>query len=93
MYGTVALCTVSAENLGALRALMADQERGEGFLGMDLMEVENHPKTVLIVVRFRDRDSYMANAGSPGQDERYQKLRALLDFDPVWYDGQWTQVQ
>jgi heme-degrading monooxygenase HmoA len=93
MYGTAALCTVSAENLGALRALMADQERGEGFLGLDMMEVENHPNTVLIVVRFQDRDSYMANAESPGQDERYQRMRALMDVDPVWYDGQWTPMQ
>lgn len=43
-----------------------------------------------MVVRFRDRDSYVANADSPAQHERYLQFRALMLADPVWYDGDWV---
>jgi quinol monooxygenase YgiN len=91
MYGTVAMCSVTAENVNRLRALAAaEDELGiDGYLGTDLMVAENHPGTLLMVVRFRDRESYVANADSPGQDERYQEFRALMESDPVWYDGDW----
>ena len=32
--------------------------------------------------------AYQANAASPEQDARYQKLRALLARDPEWHDGE-----
>ena len=32
--------------------------------------------------------TYRANADSPEQDARYQKLRALLEDDPEWNDGE-----
>lgn len=92
MYGTVAMCSVKAENVEALRAL-ADAEGTagiDGYLGTDVMVPENHDDTLLMVVRFRDRDSYVANADSPEQDARYQEFRALMEADPVWYDGDWT---
>lgn len=94
MYGTVALCAVRAENVDKLRALAAaeDIERSDGYLGTDVLVADNHADTLLMVVRFRDRDSYVANAGSPGQDERYREFRALMESDPVWYDGEWAQV-
>jgi hypothetical protein len=43
-----------------------------------------------MVVRFTDRESYVANADSPGQDDRYHEFRALMESDPVWYDGEWV---
>ena len=53
------------------------------------MVAENHPNTMLMVVRFSDRESYVANADSPGQDARYRSS-ALMEADPVWYDGEWV---
>ena len=38
---------------------------------------------------FDDRDAYMKNADDPAQHEDYLKLRALLDADPEWIDGEW----
>lgn len=92
MYGTVALCRVPANHLERLRALAAAEDALgiDGYLGTDILLVDNHPDTLVMVVRFRDRDSYVANADSPAQHERYLQFRALMDADPVWYDGDWV---
>ena len=94
MYGTVALCTVASENVDRLRALAAAEEFVgiKGYLGTDLMAPENHPGKLLMVVRFTDRESYVANSESPDQDARYEEFRALMQEDPVWYDGAWITL-
>lgn len=91
MYGTVALCRITSENVPKLRELAAaeDEVGIDGYLGTDLLLVDNHPDTLLMVVRFRDRASYVANADSPEQHQRYLQFRALMAADPVWYDGDW----
>jgi hypothetical protein len=92
MYGTVALCRVRPENLSALKAMAAAEDALgiDGYLGTDLLVVDNHPNAVLLVVRFKDPATYRANADSPAQDARYQDFRALMEDDPVWYDGDWV---
>ncbi len=91
MYGTIALCHVRPENVAKLLSL-SDEEATlqiDGYLGTDLLVVDNHPDTVLMVVRFQDAATYRANGDSAEQDARYQEFRALMEDDPVWYDGEW----
>ncbi len=64
----------------------------DGYLGTDLLVVDNQPGTVLMVVRFQDRDTYRANADSTDQDARNLDFRALMEDDHVWYDGDWVTV-
>ena len=94
MYGTVALCHVRSDNLAKLQALATAEAylNIDGYLGTDLLVVDNHPDTVLMVVRFRDQDTYRANGDSADQDARYQDFRALMEDDPIWYDGAWVPV-
>jgi quinol monooxygenase YgiN len=94
MYGTVAVCHVRPENLATLQAMAAAEEALDidGYLGTELLVVDNHPDTVLMVVRFADRATYRANGDSADQDARYQEFRALMEDDPVWYDGDWVPV-
>jgi quinol monooxygenase YgiN len=94
MYGTVAKFRVPAENLAPLRALVeAEETLGiEGYLGSDLLVCDNHPDTLMLVVRFRDRASYEANAETPEQDARYREFRALMSEDPEWFDGEWASL-
>jgi quinol monooxygenase YgiN len=94
MYGTVALCHVRPDNLEKLQALAVAEDvlQIDGYLGTDLLVVDNHPDTVLMVVRFQDQATYRANGDSPDQDARYQEFRALMEDDPVWYDGDWVPV-
>jgi hypothetical protein len=41
-----------------------------------------------MAVVFADKDAYVANAQSPEQDARYQAMRALMESDPEWNDGE-----
>jgi heme-degrading monooxygenase HmoA len=93
MYGTVAVCHVRPENFAKLQAMAAaeDYQGIDGYIGTDLLAVDNHPDTVLMVVRFRDQDAYRENAESVDQDARYRDFRALMEDDPVWYDGDWVR--
>ena len=44
----------------------------------------------LLVALFDDEATYRANASSPEQGERFQRLRELLEDDPDWMDGTFT---
>jgi len=37
---------------------------------------------------FRDEKAYRANASDPEQNKAYETLRAMLDADPEWHDGE-----
>jgi quinol monooxygenase YgiN len=40
-----------------------------------------------LVALFADRDTYLTNAASSEQHERYVKFRSFLVSDPEWNDG------
>lgn len=40
------------------------------------------------VAIFESKEDYMANASNPAQDEWFKKLRANLEQDPEWNDGE-----
>ena len=39
---------------------------------------------------FDDKESYTKNADDPAQHQDYLKMRALLEDDPEWTDGEWV---
>jgi heme-degrading monooxygenase HmoA len=41
-----------------------------------------------LAVVFESKESYRANAEDPAQDERSQKMRAILAGEPEWHDGE-----
>ncbi len=45
---------------------------------------------ILLVVMFDDKESYTKNADDPAQHQDYLKMRALLEDDPEWTDGEWV---
>ena len=90
MYGTVARLRVRADAEGKLRELMADMERtpAAGFIGSHIYRLDSDPLDLMLAVLFADRETYVRNADSPAQDAQYRKLRALLERDPEWHDGE-----
>lgn len=44
------------------------------------------------VAVFESKEDYMANANNPTQDEWFKKLRANLELDPLWNDGEVLEV-
>jgi hypothetical protein len=90
MYGTCARFTVTKENQPKLEEVVRRQlaERQiAGYVSSYVLQ-ENDSDTQWLFVVFEDRDSYMANADDPAQDAQYQEIRALIESDPEWHDGE-----
>jgi hypothetical protein len=60
----------------------------EGFVASYVLTSRTHPGEVVGVAVFDSEASYRKNAEAPEQDRWYRELRALLDADPDWNDGE-----
>jgi quinol monooxygenase YgiN len=86
MYGTVAKFKAKK---GALEALKQMEERTpSGFVRSIVYRLDKDPNEFILVVIFKDKESYFANAESPQQHEEYMRFRAQLKADPEWNDGE-----
>lgn len=90
MYGTIGRFKLAPGREDELMAEMADYDTLDlkgwvvnAFFRADAGEGEYWLATV-----WESKEAYRANAESPEQDARYQKLRALLTKDPEWHDGE-----
>jgi quinol monooxygenase YgiN len=90
MYGTVARMKAkpgTGELLAELGRQLSD-DRPPGMVGTWVYQLDADPDEYLLAVAFESREAYRANAASPEQDARYQQMRALLQADPEWHDGE-----
>jgi heme-degrading monooxygenase HmoA len=90
MYGTVAKMKAkpgTGELLAELGRQLGD-DRPAGMVGTWVYQLDADPDEYLLAVAFESREAYTANADSPEQDARYRKMRALLEADPEWHDGE-----
>ena len=87
MYGTVARMKIKPGGLEEL-AQMENGRKPKGIIGTLVYRSDDKPDELWMVVLFEDKASYHANAESPVQDQEFQRLRALLQEDPEWHDGE-----
>jgi hypothetical protein len=59
-----------------------------GFIAEYLVRSSERPGEVAGIVIFDSEANYRALAADPAQDRWYQELRATLEADPEWFDGQ-----
>ncbi len=88
MYGTIAKIHTAPAQVEALKALAERMGTAPGQLGRYVFQMDADPGELFLVAVFESRDAYWDNAQSPEQHQRYQELRALLDSDPEWHDGE-----
>ena len=90
MYGTIARLRVKPDRMDELIHLTRSFEHADvpGFVASYLVGADADINEAWLVALFVDRDSYRINAESPEQDARYREMRALLDADPEWHDGE-----
>lgn len=89
MYGTVARLRFDPADADSLVTNLVSQPMDiDGFISGEIL-MSDSPGEAWLVVKFRDKESYTANADSPQQHERYEAFRAFLSEDPEWFDGAW----
>lgn len=92
MYGTVARLRALPGKEQELRGVSEDwaREQGprvDGFMHEFLFRLDQGGDNYVLVAVFRDQASYRKNAEDPEQDRWYRRIRACLQADPEWQDG------
>jgi heme-degrading monooxygenase HmoA len=90
MYGTIARLHIKpGMERELLEQVHAEDEEADmpGYIHQFLYRMDSEPDVYYLVVVFRDKESYFANAGSPEQHERYLRLLTVLSAEPEWHDG------
>ena len=89
MYGTVAKMRVKA---GAEEAFLRVTEEIEGvpvpgIVAVYVYQMDADSRDYYMVVMFESKESYVANANSAEQHERFMQLMTVLESEPEWHDG------
>ena len=96
MYGTIARIKAKTGQEKAIVGLMDEWSKSrapkvKGAVAGYLYKLDKKPGEYMMVAVFQDKATYTANAQDPQQDAWYRKVRALLESDPVWEDGEIIQ--
>jgi len=90
MYGTIAHFRlkpgVKKEFIDTMNSMGADVI--PGWLADYYFQMDTGGDEFYLVAIFRDKATYLANADSPEQHERFLKFRSFLMADPEWHDGE-----
>lgn len=94
LYGTVARLRVKPGKEQELLGLAQGQTADIPGLVFDcVFRMDSDPRDLMLVVGFESKEAYRKNAGSPEQHARYEQMRAMLDADPEWHDGEIIRQQ
>jgi len=88
MYGTVAHMKVKPGEVEQLQKVIVSDERADGEVAIYAYQLDADPNEIVIAVVFKDKKAYFDNADDPKTDEWFQKVRAHLESDPEWNDGE-----
>jgi hypothetical protein len=93
MYGTTMIGTlahgVTADKVRDELKAWESQRKVKGFVSSHVLLADDG-ETIINVAVFDSKESYMALADDPAQDEWWQKTYApMLAGAPKWIDGTW----
>jgi len=91
MYGSIMRARVKKGRRQEYERLLAElvpsaEDYGKGLHSVELAWEDADPDRVVLVIHFRDKESYQRNAQSPDTDREFRCQRELLDGDPEWID-------
>lgn len=87
MYGTIAKINTHPDKVGEVQAVIK-RMAAPGQLVRYVYRMDANPGELWLVNIFESREAYWKNADSPEQHQHYLELRALLNSDPEWHDGE-----
>ncbi len=89
MYGTVARMRVKVGAEEELLRLNDEYAQAiPGLVSEVVYRADSDSREYWLAVVFESKESYWKNAESAEQNARYERLRALLEADPEWHDGE-----
>jgi heme-degrading monooxygenase HmoA len=90
IYGSVSRWRVKEGKEDELEQLAAEvmNDPAPGSRAVYMYRADSDPREYWIAGVWESRDAYTSNSASPEQSERFGRLRALLDTDPEWHDGE-----
>lgn len=93
MYGTIFRARVKPGQAAAFdevgrRWLRERAPKVAGYVNEYLVRSAERPGEVVGLVIFDSEANYRRNAADPEQDRWYRELRATLEADPEWFDGE-----
>ena len=96
MYGTIMRAKVRAgrraEYEAAMREMVPSADAyGQGMHSFEVAWEDKDPDRIVMIVRFKDRESYMANANRPETDAEYRRQLEFLDGEPEWIDVSYAE--
>jgi hypothetical protein len=86
MYGTIAKLATKPGVMDEIRRM--EERRPAGYIGSYVFQSDKDADELWFVVMFESKETYMANADSPEQDEEFKRLMKYLSAEPEWHDGQ-----
>jgi len=86
MYGTIAKLKVKPGALEEIRKMETGRQP-EGYIGSYVFQSDQDANELWLVAIFEDKETYLANADSPEQNQEYRSMRQFLWSDPEWHDG------
>lgn len=90
MFGTVTKLRlrddVSEDQLKELTRQI-ESDRPSSGVSVTLLRERDNPRTLWVMGAFESEDAYRRNAESPEQTARFERIRALIDGQPEWHDG------
>jgi quinol monooxygenase YgiN len=81
-----------AEYEKAMREMVPSADAyGQGTHSFEVAWEDKDPDRIVMIVRFKDRESYMANANRPETDADYRQQLEYFDGDPEWIDVNYAE--
>ena len=90
MFGSVARMRLKESVTDAQLQELVDtmtKDRPPSGVALLLYRSSSNPRELWVAGAFESREAYNANANTPEQNARFQRLSALLDGPPEWHDG------
>ena len=90
MYGTVARWRVRDGQQTEFEQLVQEigNERLPGSRSVFVYRSDKDPQEYWVASQWESREAYTSNSNTPEQDARFRRLRALMESDPEWHDGE-----
>jgi quinol monooxygenase YgiN len=91
MYGTIMRAKVKAGRRAEYERVMREmvpsaEAYGQGMHSYEVAWEEKDPDRIVLIVHFKDRESYMANASRVETNTDYNRQLEYLDGEPEWID-------